>query len=344
MNKLFRYGLMCAAVAVSGQAAATSVAMSPYIAEDFTYTLSSHSRHSEDGIGGYIGGGIPLDRFFNVEIGGSYSHFNPKGSEFGSQPWEEFLGHVEGQYFYSRNPEFAPYLLLGGGYATEKQLHTGDIEHTWFGDAGFGAVHYFKVFGINMGVRGDARFRFVDTKSEHFPAAEVANGGAGTVGKFSEPVFSVGFVFPLGVTESHGSARRPHNLFPQPDMGGKKPADKGPVRRFEDIHFAFDKYDLTEFAKASLDGDASTINDLSGKYPSLKVDVSGHTDWIGTDAYNQALSERRAGAVKDYLVRKGVDAGRIRTYAYGESQPVAPNTTPEGRALNRRAEIRTTGE
>jgi OOP family OmpA-OmpF porin len=73
------------------------------------------------------------------------------------------------------------------------------------------------------------------------------------------------------------------------------------------------------------------------------VDVSGHTDWIGTDAYNQALSERRANTVKDYLVQKGVDASHIRTFAYGESQPVAPNTTPEGRALNRRAEIRTTG-
>jgi OOP family OmpA-OmpF porin len=117
-----------------------------------------------------------------------------------------------------------------------------------------------------------------------------------------------------------------------------------PNVRFEDVHFAFDKYNLTGYAQASLDGDVTTINKLSGSYPGLKVDVSGHTDWIGTDAYNQALSERRATAVKDYLVRKGVDAGRIRTYAYGESQPVAPNTTAEGRALNRRAEISTKGE
>ena len=115
-------------------------------------------------------------------------------------------------------------------------------------------------------------------------------------------------------------------------------------RRGKDVHFAFDKYSLTEYAKASLDSDVTAINKLAGTYPSLKVDVAGHTDWIGTDAYNQALSERRASAVKDYLVRKGVDSGRIRTYAYGESQPVAPNTTAEGRALNRRAEISTKGE
>lgn len=118
----------------------------------------------------------------------------------------------------------------------------------------------------------------------------------------------------------------------------------GPNRRFEDVHFEFDKSDLTDYAKAILDNAATVVNGLVTKYPSLKVDVSGHTDYIGTDAYNQALSERRANQVKQYLLRKGVEGGRISTYAYGESKPVATNETDEGRALNRRAEIRTRGE
>jgi len=75
--------------------------------------------------------------------------------------------------------------------------------------------------------------------------------------------------------------------------------------RFEDVHFAFDKYSLTEYAQTSLDGDVTTINKLSGSFPSLKVDISGHTDWIGTDAYNQALSERRATAVHSHTVKSG---------------------------------------
>lgn len=112
-------------------------------------------------------------------------------------------------------------------------------------------------------------------------------------------------------------------------------------RKFEDVHFAFDKSNLSDGAKASLTGDAQTINKLTKANPQLKVNVAGHTDWIGTAAYNQALSERRANAVKSYLGMKGVDASRIDTFAYGESKPIAPNTTAEGRALNRRAEVQT---
>lgn len=114
-----------------------------------------------------------------------------------------------------------------------------------------------------------------------------------------------------------------------------------PNRKYENINFAFDKSDLTTYAKASLDGDAQTINTLAGQYPDLQVDVAGHTDWIGTSAYNQALSERRANTVREYLESKGVDSSRIHTFAYGETRPIAPNTTAEGRAQNRRSEVRT---
>ncbi|HVT36616.1 MAG TPA: OmpA family protein [Nevskiaceae bacterium] len=118
-------------------------------------------------------------------------------------------------------------------------------------------------------------------------------------------------------------------------------AAAGANRSFENTNFAFDKSDLTDYAKAILDNAANVINGLVQKYPSLKVDVSGHTDYIGTEAYNMGLSERRANAVKGYLTRKGVDANRINTFSYGETKPIAPNETSEGRALNRRAEIRT---
>jgi OOP family OmpA-OmpF porin len=67
--------------------------------------------------------------------------------------------------------------------------------------------------------------------------------------------------------------------------------------------------------------------------------VGGHTDSVGTDAYNQGLSERRAMAVKDYLVGKGVDGSRLSSMGYGESSPVASNDTADGRALNRRVEL-----
>ena len=67
--------------------------------------------------------------------------------------------------------------------------------------------------------------------------------------------------------------------------------------------------------------------------------ISGHTDSIGTDAYNQKLSERRAAAVKDYLVSKGIASSKITTIGKGETQPVATNKTKEGRQKNRRVDI-----
>ena len=69
------------------------------------------------------------------------------------------------------------------------------------------------------------------------------------------------------------------------------------------------------------------------------VIATGHTDAIGSDAYNQRLSERRAAAVKDYLVSKGIPASKITTIGKGKSQPVATNKTAEGRQKNRRVDI-----
>ena len=106
-----------------------------------------------------------------------------------------------------------------------------------------------------------------------------------------------------------------------------------------DALFDFDKSVLKPAAKASLDS-------LAGKVKSLTLEVIvavGHTDSIGTDAYNQKLSIRRAEAVKKYLVSQGIEAKRIYVEGKGESQPVADNKTAEGRAKNRRVQIEAIG-
>jgi OmpA-OmpF porin, OOP family len=76
--------------------------------------------------------------------------------------------------------------------------------------------------------------------------------------------------------------------------------------------------------------------------PKLKVEVGGHTDSVGEDARNQALSERRAQSVKDFLVKEGIEAGRLTTRGYGETQPVDTNDTAAGRANNRRVAFNVT--
>jgi len=340
MIKLIRAGFIGTALALATAAPAQAdnlpVAMRPYLSESLTYTFADDSRASQGGVGGMLGGGVPINRFLNLELNGGYSHYN-SNSDPGSSPWSEYLAKLDTQFFFSRDPDFAPYFGVGLGYGKEDLKNIGS-QGAFQADAGVGAIHYFQIFGADFGVRGDVRYRWTDTDGARF------TGSAKPVGTLGEPVVSLGLLIPLcfGCTTE---VAPPAVILPPPPVAEQPVVQQGNANhRFEDVHFAFDKYNLTGYAQASLDGDVSTINKLSTSFPSLKVDVSGHTDWIGTDAYNQALSERRATAVKDYLVRKGIDAGRIRTYAYGESQPVAPNTTAEGRALNRRAEISTKGE
>lgn len=106
-----------------------------------------------------------------------------------------------------------------------------------------------------------------------------------------------------------------------------------------DAFFDFDKAILKPAGKASLD-------ELSGKLGDMNLEVIiavGHTDSVGTDAYNQKLSIRRAEAVKAYLKGKGIEETRIYTEGKGETQPKADNATAEGRAQNRRVEIEVVG-
>ena len=106
-----------------------------------------------------------------------------------------------------------------------------------------------------------------------------------------------------------------------------------------DAFFDFDKATLKPEGKAKLD-------DLTDKVKGITLEVIiavGHADSVGSDAYNQKLSEKRAQAVKDYLTSKGTDASRVYVEGKGEKQPVADNKTADGRAKNRRVEIEVVG-
>jgi OOP family OmpA-OmpF porin len=103
----------------------------------------------------------------------------------------------------------------------------------------------------------------------------------------------------------------------------------------DNVNFDFDKYELTPKAKMNLDEHLRSLSSQSDR----SILIKGYADSTGPEDYNQKLSERRAQAVYDYLTSKGVNPERMKTFGYGESQPVADNSTAQGRALNRRAEI-----
>jgi len=117
------------------------------------------------------------------------------------------------------------------------------------------------------------------------------------------------------------------------------PAVASKVTYAADAFFDFDKAVLKPEGKAKLD-------DLTSKVKGINLEVIiavGHTDSVGTDAYNQKLSVARSEAVKAYLVSKGIEKSRVYTEGKGEKQPVADNKTAEGRSKNRRVEIEVVG-
>ena len=129
---------------------------------------------------------------------------------------------------------------------------------------------------------------------------------------------------------------------PQPVKPAEAPKPKPVAEKVtfaSDVLFDFDKSVVKPEGKAKLD-------DLSGKVRGINLEVViaiGHADSIGSDAYNQKLSVRRAESVKAYLVSKGIEANRVYTEGKGKKQPVADNRTKEGRAKNRRVEIEVIG-
>ncbi|ODP38684.1 OmpA family protein [Sphingomonas turrisvirgatae] len=102
------------------------------------------------------------------------------------------------------------------------------------------------------------------------------------------------------------------------------------------ITFATDSANVQPQFRPTLD----QVADVLDRYNQTFVDVYGHTDSTGSAQYNQTLSERRAAAVADYLTSRGVESARLATRGFGLTQPIASNDTPEGRAENRRVEIK----
>ena len=122
---------------------------------------------------------------------------------------------------------------------------------------------------------------------------------------------------------------------PAPAPPAPAPAKPREIMTLHDVHFAFDKYNLTKVAQDTLNIAVAYLK----SHADARIEVQGNTDSIGSDAYNQGLSERRANAVKEYLKSQGIADSRIATKGFGESKPIADNGTKDGRAQNRRAVV-----
>jgi outer membrane protein OmpA-like peptidoglycan-associated protein len=119
-----------------------------------------------------------------------------------------------------------------------------------------------------------------------------------------------------------------------------KDTARGLIANMSDVLFKTGSFELLPGARERL----AKVSGIVLAYPSLRLQVEGHTDSVGTDEYNQQLSEKRAAAVRDYLVQQGISTDSIEARGFGKTEPMASNETPEGRQQNRRVEMVISGD
>ena len=234
------------------------------------------------------------------------------------------------RHFLSEGRGWNPYVLAGLGYQRSEEEFDAFPSPNSPGrreDGNFAAkvgVGLQTTLEKRVGVRAELAYR------ADFDDTSVA---APNESWFGDVLASVGVVIPLGPAPVAAVAPPPPAPAPTP---APPPAPAPITIDLNGVNFDFDKSTLRPDALAIL-GEATEI---LKRYPDLRVEVAGHTDSVGTAAYNQGLSERRAKAVYDYLTSNGIDSSRLAgPVGYGLTRPIDTNETKEGRARNRRTEL-----
>lgn len=366
MNKVTAC-LAAALAATSGiaYAAPGPDVLRPYLDLGITYIPQDHDeRHSDWGGGLFAGGGVPLNKWFTIE-GDMYYDKWSRDSAPNDNRWKEYGAEGQGLLTFPLGNGWVPFLSAGIG-VTQSRLSGDGKSIDMAYSAGSGVFYLFNAFNRDWGLRFDARYRLTDLRDgiaghghiddpnidDHLGEAVIRFGVLTMLGKRPEPAPVTPPPPPPAAPvdgDSDGDGVRDSvDQCPGTPAGVKVDAKGCPettelgspanaLAHYGPIYFDFDQSALKPAEKAKLDAALKEIKGM--KNPKIIIKLDGHTDSIGTTEYNQALGERRATVVKNYLLAKGVKAERIELNSYGESKPVASNDTDEGRALNRRVEV-----
>ncbi|HTA65585.1 MAG TPA: OmpA family protein [Xanthomonadaceae bacterium] len=334
-----------------------------YIDGTAGYNFQDKSRSTENAPFGGIGVGKPISPDWSLELNWNYQ--NPKETNnipSFSGHWQQYDLELDALYHFHVDDKWNPYVRFGLGwqhteedYSLFSNIYVPETRKSDNLAAAFGVGlerNYGRYsFRTEFGARYDGNDRSINSPNSNYFVDLLASIGV-TVAlgpppmKAVEPAPAPAPVVTCADKDSDGDGVNDCNdKCPNTPAGTTVGPDGCPVPVTIDlrgVNFDFDKSKLRPDAVEIL---GQAIEVLK-KYPELKVEVAGHTDSIGTDAYNQKLSERRAKAVYDYLTSNGVDAGRlIGPHGYGKTRPIAPNTNPDGtdnpqgRAQNRRTEL-----
>jgi OOP family OmpA-OmpF porin len=322
--------------------------------------FQDNSRNTNNAPFASFGIGKNVSPEWSLELNLNYQ--NPHKTSNSNLFWSQYGGSLDALYhFRKEGRNWGPYLRGGIGYQKADEeidnfpnpispIHRKDGHLAV--NAGAGLEAQYGRWGIRteLGARWDNDSNHGGSSSNYYTDLLASVGVTVALGpepmKAVEPAPAPAPVATCADKDSDGDGVNDCNdKCPNSPAGQTVGPDGCPVPVTIDlrgVNFDFDKSTLRPDAVAILNEAIEVLK----KYPELKVEVAGHTDSIGTDAYNQKLSERRAKAVFDYLTSNGIDAGRlVGPHGYGESRPIAPNTNPdgsdnpEGRAKNRRTEL-----
>lgn len=238
------------------------------------------------------------------------------------------------RHFFGDNA-WQPYVMAGVGAAN----HRNGFDNGWDLAAQLGG-------GLQYTITPNTRLR-AELAARH----DFDDGTIPGADNFTDYLLNVGLTIALGTPPEAPMAADPVEPAPAPAEPAPAPVEEPAVENvvidLRGVEFEFDRprpgqEDSTSTA-GLLPGSVEILEqavDVLNRYPNIKVEVAGHTDSVGTDAYNQSLSERRARVVYGYLTSNGIDASRlIGPNGYGEARPIDTNDTSEGRQRNRRTEL-----
>ena len=249
-------------------------------------------------------------------------------------------------YSFGDRTKLTPFVLAGLG-GNHDDVFPAKDKFTWFGNLGAGVVTGPFTKLADLRLRGEVRYIYDNFESGYGdfrlglgieiplfskePAAEPA-----PVVEEQTKIVEV----PTGLLDSDGDGVVDEkDKCPDTPAGTRIDGDGCPLDKIialQGVTFEFDSTRLRPDALTILD----QASEILKKYPDMKVEVAGHTDSQGSEAYNLKLSDGRAASVREYFVSKGIPDSQITSKGYGESEPVADNATEEGRERNRRVELR----
>jgi OOP family OmpA-OmpF porin len=299
------------------------------------------------GFGHFFGDHFSLDLEYD-QFDGKYTEFDTAVPGATYDEWKLSTTGLMGRYFFGENA-WKPFVLAGLGRTRHRSILDEGSNAGWSLGAG---LH--RQVARHWSLNGQVMWRQDEDGHSLAPRSH-----------FNDMFYTLGLSFDFGGKDAPPPAPPPAAAPPPPPPAAAPPPnpdldgdgvpnerDKCPNTRpgavvdldgcevekvipLNGVHFDFDKSTLRPEAFVILD----RAVDLLRTQERVVVEVAGHTDSVGSEQYNQSLSERRADAVRDYLAGKGIKATRLSARGYGEVQPVASNDSVEGRQANRRVEL-----